>query len=76
MPDAADIEMARYGFQLYCGFDDWFMVEGGLLLTLAIGALMAKRGRDLPLVALVAFLGPSATSYLLKAPALMLYRPP
>jgi hypothetical protein len=63
------------GFQLYCGFDDWFMIQGGLLLLLVIGALVVKRWRDLPLVALIAIMSPIATGHLLGAPAMPLERP-
>jgi hypothetical protein len=63
------------GFQLYCGFDDWFMIQGGLLLLLVIGALLVKRWRDLPLVALIAVMSPIATAHLLGAPAIPLDRP-
>jgi hypothetical protein len=61
------------GFQAYCGFDDWFMVQGGLLLLLVIGALLVKRWRDLPVVAGIAIASPLAASYLIGAPAFMLY---
>jgi len=74
-PPAIDIEpIYGCGFNLYCGFDDWFMVKGGLLLLLVIGALVVKRWRDLPLVALVSLFGPMATSYMLGAQTQMLVR--
>jgi hypothetical protein len=63
------------GFRLYCGFDDWFIIQGGLFLLLVIGAILVKRWRDLPLVALVAITGPIAAAHLLGAPAFPLERP-
>lgn len=72
-PPPVDIEpIYGCGFNLYCGFDDWFMVVGGLPLLLVIGALVVKRWRDLPLVALVSLFGPIATSYMLGTPTRML----
>jgi hypothetical protein len=72
---ANDVTIQGCGFRLYCGFDDWFIGEGGFVLLLVVGALLAKRWRDLPLVTAVALLGPVATAYLIGAPGLMLYRP-
>ena len=68
MAEEVDITPAYgCGFNLYCGFDDWLVGEGGYFLLLLIGALLVKRWRDLPLVVVVAIIGPFAVAQLLGA---------